>query len=179
MDYKAQLDIFFNEFHQFFDEQAPQVIADTAVQHFQERFIKKDWDGQPWPALSKAYKPSRGTMMLRSRALMASVRPGTVSPALVSIIAGSSKVPYARVHNEGETIHRMARSETFVRNRHTRGKLGKMFGGMGAFRKGTAPGRGLTFKAYDIKIPKRQFMGHSQQLEDNIRSRLTGLYNLK
>lgn len=171
--FKQQLDNYFDKFHEFFDEEVPKIVANSATEHFKERFSKKGWDGKKWPALSKKYKPKRGSMMVRSGALVGSIRPTLESKELVIVEAGSSKVPYAKAHNEGESIYHAAKSETFVRNRHKTGKKGKMFGGMGAFKKGTTPGKGLTFKAYTVKMPKRQFMGYSKGLYELITKRIT------
>lgn len=85
--------------------------------------------------------------------------------------------PYAAVHNFGGTINRTARSETFVRNRHTTGKRGKMFGGMGAFAKGTTRGRGQTYRAYSYQMPRRQFIGRHPELLKTLRN--TSLTHLK
>ncbi|RZK37833.1 MAG: hypothetical protein EOO61_08515 [Hymenobacter sp.] len=90
----------------------------------------------------------------------------------------NSKVPYAQIHNEGGIIARNARSEIFVRNRYKIGAKGKAFGGQGLYKKGIKTGdgkktlQGLTFKAYTIKIPQRQFMGHSAILNKRIIKRL-------
>ncbi|HMR18392.1 MAG TPA: hypothetical protein PKA53_03750, partial [Sphingobacterium sp.] len=65
-------------------------------------------------------------------------------------------------------INRAARSETFIRNRHTTGKKGKMFGGMGAFKKGTTPGQGQTYKAYSITMPVRKFLGPHPKLKQHL-----------
>jgi hypothetical protein len=79
-------------------------------------------------------------------------------------------VPYARVHNEGETINRPARSETFVRNRYTKGPKSKYFGGQGAYKKGTTPGQGLSFKAYSYQMPARPFLKNTPALRAHLRN---------
>lgn len=74
-------------------------------------------------------------------------------------------------------INKAARSETFVRNRYTKGPKSKAFGGMGLFKKGTTAGKGLTFKAHSVTIPQRQFMGKSAMLNAKIMTRLAAYYN--
>jgi hypothetical protein len=66
-----------------------------------------------------------------------------------------------------------ARTETFVRNRYKRGAKGKMFGGMGAFKKGTVAGQGQTYKEYSVKMPQRQYMGESAYLTKIIGRKIT------
>jgi phage gpG-like protein len=161
--FEQQLNSFFDRFNQYFDEEVPAIIAESANEHYRERFVKKDWDGKAWPALSKKYKPKRGTMMVRSANLLNSVRPTTVSKSMVIVSAGSSKVPYAQVHNEGGQISRAARSETFMRNRSKKGK----------FKRGTKDNvKGFSFSAYSYSMPQRQFMGHSAGLNQLITKRI-------
>ncbi|MCH5690024.1 hypothetical protein LWM68_40865 [Niabella sp. W65] len=76
---------------------------------------------------------------------------------------GSLGVPYASIHNQGGQISQAARSETFVRNRYKRGAKGKMFGGMGHLKR-YYQGRGQSYKARVINMPKRQFIGASPAL---------------
>jgi len=148
----------------------PQMIAETAVEFYKESFRNKGFDGIPWKPTKKTVR--KGSLMVRSGALVASIRPGSVTPDKVTIQAGSSKVPYAKIQNEGGKISRAARTETFVRNRYTTGKKGKMFGGMGAYKKGTTAGRGLTFKAHSYNFPARPFMGQSALLNQRIIDRI-------
>ncbi len=167
MDNKQKLTDFFNRFNQYFDEQVPVIIAETANEVFRESFVKKEFDGKAWPALNKSYKPKSGTMMVRSSNLVNSIRPTTISPQKVIMSAGSSKVPYARVHNEGDQISRVARSETFMRNRVKKG-INK-----GRFKRGaTNNTQGYSFKAYKYSMPQRQFMGYSKELNQRIIKRI-------
>lgn len=179
MNSEQQINSFFAKQKQFFDHQAPGIISKTAVEYYKESFRKKGFDGKPWPALSKGYKPKRGSMMVRSSKLMNSVRDSLTTPERVVISAGNSKIPYARIHNEGGVINRAARSETFVRNRFKRGKKSKAFGGLGLFKKGTTAGRGLTFKSFTTRMPQRQFMGYSFELNERIIKRIKAAYKSK
>ncbi|MDO9554540.1 phage virion morphogenesis protein [Rhodonellum sp.] len=176
---KQEIEAFFQEHKRFFDKQAPAIIAKTAVEYYKARFTEKNWDGNAWPEISKTYKPKRGSLMVRSSKLMNSIRDTQTTQTKVVISAGNSKVPYAKIHNEGGTITRGARSETFVRNRYKKGPKSKAFGGMGLFRKGVEPGKGLSFKAYTISIPKRQFMGYAASLNEKIIQRFKDAYKFK
>lgn len=176
---EQQINKFFAKHQKFFQKDAPAIIAKTAVEYYKESFRTKGFDGKPWPALSKRYKPKRGSMMVRSSKLMNSIRDTQTTPERVVISAGNSQIPYARIHNEGGQIQRAARSEIFVRNRHTRGKKAKAFGGMGLYKKGTTAGKGLTFKAYTVRIPQRQFMGHALALNKRIIDRFKAAYQFK
>jgi len=71
--------------------------------------------------------------------------------------------PYAQVHNEGGTVSKGARSETFVRNRGTNNR----------FAPGTTAGKGFSFKESSFQMPKRQFMGPSKKLEEKIVEKIT------
>lgn len=172
MNYQDQINNFFAEFNKFFDEAAPLIIEETAIEYFKESFISKSFDGEKWPALSKNYKPKRGSMMVRTSALVNSIRPVVTTPSRVLISAGNSKVSYAKVHNEGGLVTRNTRSETFVRNRFGKGiKKGK-------FKRGTTPGQGFTFKASSYNMPQRQFMGHAKELNQRIINRIKAQYKL-
>ncbi|MGV3705437.1 MAG: hypothetical protein ACO1NU_08665 [Arcticibacter sp.] len=177
MNNAQKLTAWLNRIEHHLYNSVPTIIAETSTEYFKESFRTKSFNGVKWKETKR--KVSRGSLMVRSGALVSTIKPSLVSSERVRISAGSSRVPYARVHNEGGLIRRASRSETFVRNRHTRGKKGKMFGGMGAFRKGTTPGQGLTFKAYEYRMPQRQFMGHSAILNKRIIMRIKGAFDIK
>ncbi|MCH7400114.1 phage virion morphogenesis protein [Belliella sp. DSM 107340] len=178
-DANAQLDKFFREHNKFFDNKAPAIISKTAVEYYKDSFRRKGFDGNQWAPYSKRYKPKGGSLMVKSSKLVNSIREAERTPNKVVISAGNSKVPYARIHNEGGEIRKAARSETFIRNRHTKGKKAKAFGGMGLYKKGTTAGKGLTFKAHVIQMPKRQYMGAAIQLNQNIIARIKAAYKFK
>lgn len=165
---KYKIDTFFQEFQNKVMQIQANVVQDigtAVVNDSLENFEKQAFTNNPWPKRKNKKDQSRA-LLVKSGRLRRSVRVIASSPTSVTI---GSDVPYAGVHNDGGMINRAARSETFVRNRHKRGKLGKMFGGMGAFRKGTTPGKGLTFKAYSYNMPRRRFLGMSTKLHKEIR----------
>lgn len=172
MPVRHNIDSSFSQLQNFLSIQVPQIVLQTAQESFKQNFNKKSFDGNLWPETKKPVK--KGTLMVRSRALLNSVRGTVVSSSLVRMIAGSPEVPYARIHNEGGKISRAARSETFTRNRAKAGKR------KGQFRKGTSDGQGFSFKAYSYNMPQRQFMGPSAQLSKEIKDNIAAAFkNLK
>jgi phage gpG-like protein len=153
------LDNFFKRLDTDFARRAvPRIIAENATEFYKERFsLKVDVDGKPWLDTAKPVK--RGSLMVRSGALMASVKPSVVTEERVRISAGSTKVPYAKPHNEGEIINipvtPQMRKFAWAMNYKTKEDYWK--------------GLALTKKqTLTIKLPKRQFMGHSNLLNDKL-----------
>lgn len=171
MNSKEDLEAWFAKFEHRMNTQVPELVAQTATEHFKESFVKKSFDGVPWQDTKKPVK--RGSLMVRTGQLMGSIRPSLVSADRVTISAGSSRVPYAQVHNEGGIITRKPRSETFQRNRYQSGKQ------KGRFKGGTTSGQGFTFKESSFTMPKRQFMGYTEDLKRVIIKRLTNHFNNK
>jgi phage gpG-like protein len=170
IDNKRNIESFFNGLTANIREKAPTVIAETAVEYYKESIITGKFDGVPFKPLSQAYlkakRRNRDKVLYLNGLLWASIRPAEVSADRVVISAGSSKVPYARIHNEGGVIVHNARSETFVRNRHASGKR------KGLFKKGTKPGQGHQYRSYTVNIPQRRFMGYAAELNERIMNRL-------
>lgn len=171
MNNQQSLEAWFANFEHRISTEVPSLLAETATEYFKESFAKKSFDGLAWQDTKKPVK--RGSLMVRTGQLMGSIRPSLVSADRVTISAGSSKVPYAQVHNEGGIITRKPRSETFQRKRFQSGKQ------KGRFKGGTISGQGFTFKESSFTMPKRQFMGHSAELNNIITKRLTNHFNAK
>jgi len=100
---------------------------------------------------------------MRNNNLFASVRPSVVNANNVRISAGSSKVPYARVHNEGLRV---------MGSRYVRGFQNTNFMGTGR----RVQIRPHTRKV-DYLMPRRQFMGHSPILNKLLRNELITYFN--
>ncbi|MEG1464784.1 MAG: phage virion morphogenesis protein [Mucinivorans sp.] len=145
---------------------APVIIAQTAVEHYKERFTKKEWDGVQWVAAKDP--PSYGSLMVRSGALMSTIRPKVISDNEVIISAGGAKVPYARIHNQGGVIqHPGGTASRKIDNRFVWVANNKI------------AGQDLPrTKAHKITIPQRQFMGYSKILNKKILERLKPLCKL-
>ncbi|WP_316777764.1 phage virion morphogenesis protein [Pedobacter antarcticus] len=169
-----KLNAFFNRFDGKIREHIPGIIAETAIRNFRRSFQTKSFNGKTWKEAK--HTPKKGSLMLRKGFLAGSIRDIT-TPNRVRIVAGARLIPYAKIHNEGGVINRAARTETFVRNRYVRGPKSKYFGGMGAFKKGKTAGKGLTFKAYKIVMPQRQFMGHTEELNREIKKAIWQEFN--
>ncbi len=159
MTNQDKINIYFNKL-QAGIEHVPAIVANTAIENFQDNFFKQSFDGIPW--LKVKNKPNDHTTLRASGKLFNSINAKLISSNRVIISAGGSQIPYARIHNEGGTITRDARSETFVRNRDAKKR----------FTKGTTKGRGFTFSAYTYTMPKRQYMGITETLKNQIRDRI-------
>jgi len=137
----------------------PKVMGNEAVNFSLDRFKNQSWldtTADPWKPRTKKDKKNAGrSLLIQTGRLRRSVRVISIGETKVSI---GTDVPYARIHNYGGTIQRHARSETFLRNRLTRGA------NKGRFKKGVKAGKGFSFKAGTITMPRRQFIGRSQAL---------------
>lgn len=128
----------------------PKLVAEEAAEYSRRRFAEKNFDGKPWKPLSKNYHPTRGTLLVRSGALLNSVRVVSVSQEKVVIGAGNSKVNYAKAHNEGF-------SGSVVVKTHSRRMKG---------------GKTVRVKSHNrrMNIPRRQFMGNCPELERKLKT---------
>lgn len=166
MSNQQTINQFFAQFNQKLEQaqqQLPDLVGTEVVNHALENFKNESFETSKWPA--RKDKKNTRKLLIKSGALRRSV--SIISTGHNSVIVGSD-LPYAAVHNNGGTINRAARSETFVRNRHKTGKKGKMFGGMGAFKRGITPGRGQTYKAYSTTMPQRKFLGATPKLKEQL-----------
>lgn len=136
----------------------PRIIAEGATEFFKERLIEKNWEGVPY-APYKGKEPSRGSLMMRSPGgLFSTIHPSEESPDKVTISAGGAKVPYARVHNEGQRVRGLAYVRPYTHN--------NLFG------KGKRAQIKAHVRKFDFKMPKRQFIGHSNRLNARLRMRI-------
>lgn len=167
MKYEQQINAWFNNFEHRFDTAVPNIIAETAVEFFQDSFKKQAWDGVPWQPLSPKYAAKKtrgkGRILTASGILQRSIRPSVVRPERVRISAGNSKAPYARVHNEGLSVRGTAKVRAYTnRNFMGKGKPQKI--------------RAHT-RAFNYTMPRRQFMRHSPFLNQTLINRLTKAFN--
>ena len=139
-------------------EALPAIIGNEAVNYSLDAFSSESWDGKPWQK-RKSKKDSNRALLVQSGRLKRSIR--VISTTATSIRIGTD-VPYAAVHNNGGQISKPERTESFKRNRYTKGPKSMYFGGLGAFKKGTTPGEGLTFRAHSFNMPQRQFLGNTR-----------------
>jgi phage gpG-like protein len=141
-----------------FFTQFPKKAGEMALHDVAENFRTESFDGVKWAPRKKKDVRTRALLVKTGR-LKRSVRIARTSNNSVTV---TSNVPYAEIHNQGGSITLNARSELFKRNRNTKGN------NKGKFTKGTTAGKGATYKQGSIKIPKRQFMGMSKNLQKQI-----------
>jgi phage gpG-like protein len=167
MNYQQNIDVFFKAFNQKFNDIIPNIIAETATEYYQFNFKKQSFDGTPWQPLSANYAKrktrGRGRILTATGKLQRSIRPTLVTPAKIVISAGNTNVPYARVHNEGLRVSGVRSVRTY-KNRNFMGK-----------------GKPVQIKAHsrtvNFKMPKRQFIGVSNELNKLLHQRLTKALN--
>ena len=152
-------------------DKAPALVAETALEHFQQSIIKKQWDGKPYqPYKNKKREPSRGALMNRTGNLLRSNKIVYANPTGARLSAGSSKVPYARAHNEGLTIQHKARTSIVTHKQYKRGK----YKGKTLFAKNNdraTYSQKANVGAYSVTMPARTFMAKSPSLLRDIKTR--------
>jgi phage gpG-like protein len=141
----------------------PIEVGDEAVSHFQSNFPEQGFDGQRWKPRKNDKTPGRA-ILTKSGRLKRSIRRKLATFAKIVI---STDVPYAKIHNEGGTINHPGGSKTlsFV----SKGKS-KRFGKTSTEKQRsriTLQSKSTT-AAYQIKMPKRQFMGDSKKLNEKV-----------
>lgn len=167
MSAEQQINAWFNKFENRLSIDTPRIIAETAVEYFQNRFLpqNQDWDKVKWKTPNQPYfsKKTRGKgrTLYASGDLEKSIHPSVVSASRIRI--SSSGVPYARIHNEGLSVRGTAKVRAFTnRNFMGKGKPQKI--------------RAHT-RAFNYTMPRRQFMGHSKFLNQILIDRLTKAFN--
>lgn len=147
-------------------QQLPNIVAEKATAFFKHTFVTKEWNGVLWKAAN--HPPKRGSLMDRSGNLVNSIQPKSVSPEQIVISAGNSKVPYAKIHNEGGIIRHPGGERKMTFKKYTKGK----YAGKTLFHKNNQHatfGKKVTISGHEINMPKRQFMGDSSQLAEQLK----------
>lgn len=142
------------------------LASEEAVNEFKYNFVREGFRGD---AGVKFWKPRKKKTKGAYRKIL--FKTGTLSRALKAApIANIARVindtPYSEVHNEGLTINhpggtRINHFKTFKSGKNKGKKLFAKAGKAHYGQKNHA-------KAYTIKMPKRQFMGTSKPLLNNI-----------
>jgi phage gpG-like protein len=162
-----RINLYFDRFNARFDQLVPNIVAETAVEFYGQRFIEQNWEGAPWQPLSAKYAAKktkgRGRILTRTAALQRSIRPSTVSANRVTVSAGGRNIPYARVHNEGQQITGVRKVRTYTNTNF-----------MGSGRRVQIPAHTRTV---NYRMPQRRFMGPSRTLNKLIRARLIAAFN--
>lgn len=154
----SRINVWFNRFDERFAE-APIIIGATAVEHFKENFAKQSWNGVPWP---KRKDKLTHPLMRKNNLLFSSIKTSFTSPEKVIVSAGSPKVSYARIHNEGGRVMGIRNVRTYTNSKF-----------MG---KGPVQIKAHT-RRVDFMMPRRQFMGYSSILNEQIMQRLKRHFN--
>ena len=143
------------ELGSYIHSKAPRIVGNMGVDHFRENFDQQGFVNngvQPWP--ERKTDTGRRILTGETRELENSIE----YQASSGRVSWGSEVPYASIHNRGgkTKAHEI---------RARRGKALKFAGRGGDVyrRKVNHPGS---------NIPKRQFIGHSQELIDKIDQRL-------
>lgn len=151
MSNQQNIDVFFQQFAhriQAAQQKLPDIIGTEVINSAADNFREEAYFGEKWKP--RKDKRNKRKLLVKSGILHRSPRVVRSQPGLVIV---GSDVPYAAIHNDGGSINRAARSETFVRNRVKRGAR------KGSFRRGTTAGRGQTYRSYTINMPRRRFLG--------------------
>jgi phage gpG-like protein len=152
----------------------PDIVAETATEYFKESFTLKEFDKNPWEPAKR--KKTTGSLMIESGNLVNSIRPAVISRERVVISAGNDKVEYAKAHNEGysgpvvipahsrKTNPRSVEVPEYTRKNGSTVKAHTW----------QLPGGEQQVKEHTINqnIPKREFMGNSDELFDMIKERI-------
>lgn len=157
-------------------------IAKTEVENLiKDNFKNEGFAGEKWKKRSTKNRsdrnnPSQNRALLigESRQLFRSIKVEIAGKSTLRIV---SSVPYAKIHNEGGTISHpggtpyITTANTAGRARGSRARLRSFGSKQAVFLKkdGTYP-EGVKFtKPHTINMPKRQFMGKSDRLEESIK----------
>jgi hypothetical protein len=167
-------------------------VGNTAKVFFVESFRKQGFDDQSvqkWKKRQVSERKGRGSkksaaelgtvrsvkagraILVKTGDLRRSIKRNPANRAALSIKI-STDLPYAKVHNDGETINVSGRKGSGTITRSIRGSAGFKDGKFtrGRAKKVTFQGKEYTTGAYSIKMPKRQFMGDSYNLNKKVKA---------
>ena len=145
-------------------EQFPIRAGNIAKNHFLDSFKTESWEGDKW----ESRKPNPFETNKKRRALL--VGSATLKRSIQRVESGlgfvkvATNVPYAEIHNEGGTI---TQTPTFKQRMFFSHASDAFYArkNMQEGRKFAAMSRATKIV---IKIPKRQYMGHSDTLNRKI-----------
>lgn len=159
-------------------QKLPVQTANTALNHFLDNFKTQSWEGQKWKARSGWADRNEGRAILHDTGILKGALTKTASANRAKVYVASPADKYADIHNEGGSI-RLAPTSQRIK------WAWAMY-----YNDQTATGKALykaialkmqSGKSLNIKIPKRQFIGHSdklnQKLQDKIHKQLTNIWN--
>jgi phage gpG-like protein len=148
-------------------EKAPRVIGVMGVNHFKQSFQMQrfnDVGSQPWQPTASG-KTSNILIGKQSGALRNSLQ---TEQADLAMIRWAAKRPYAKLHNEGGTVHPR------VTPQMRKFAWAKYYEARNTTEKNKWRGLALTKKdKLTIRIPQRQFIGRSHAFETKINTWFT------
>jgi hypothetical protein len=165
-------------------------VGNTAKVFFVDSFRKQGWDDksvQKWKKRQLSERKGRGSkksadggvrsvkagraILVKTGDLRRSIKRNPANRAALSIKI-STDLPYAKVHNDGETINVSGRKGSGTITRSIRGSGGFKDGKFtkGRAKRVTFQGKEYTTGSYAIKMPKRQFMGDSYNLNEKVKA---------
>lgn len=134
----------------------PKIAAIEAERYFTRSFREEKWEGKKWEPLKdgdKAKRSDRRGLLVKSGRLMRGFQRGYAMGKYAVAVVNAT--PYAPVHNEGLRV----RGVQNVRAHHRR---------QGNSRTQVSSHT----RKVDFKMPQRQFMGNSAQLNKLIRRKI-------
>ena len=141
----------------------PKRVAAVAERHFKESFRQQGFTDSSFSRWRPTKNGKANRTLKKSGRLMNSVRVAHATWNRIQVVAGGQHVPYAKIHNEGGTIHRQATRRAHFRKKH-----------MANTRRGTVMRNATMVRRHQVMmnthIPKRQFMGRSRAMELKMRS---------
>jgi len=128
----------------------PDVVANEALDYFKECFVKKEFDGTKW-----VKSDTNSDTLVQSGKLRDSLYIKEATDENIEIVTESE---YSKIHNEGGTITvTKAMSKFFWSKFYATGNV--IYKRMAL--------------AKEVTIPKRQFLGESQELNERIKQTIT------
>lgn len=147
----------------YINDDVPQVIGTEAVKHFKANFANEGFDGNKWA-------DRKTKVRLQKKILTGQGGGDHLGDSIDFKVAGKNitiytdKV-YAQIHNEGGEISVTPQMKKFFWAKSMEAKEGGDLDAAQQFK--------YMALSKTIKIPKREFMGNSEQLNTNITDKIT------
>jgi phage gpG-like protein len=164
-------------------ENAHRYAGSEAVKFFKESFVKQGFTDKSFEAWQKTANPLAGKRTLyKQGVLMQSIRKVQETPERIVV---ESDTPYSEIHNEGGeiTVTKAMKAHFWKLYYSYAGKVKKLQSGKDSRSKSNqklnaqaefCKHLALMKEGAKIKIPKRQFMGHSDTLVKQFDNWFTG-----
>ena len=167
MNNQQKIDAYFAAFQQRIQsvqQRLAEPVANEVINATLDNFKNESFDGKPWPK-RKSKKDQSRQLLVKSGRLRRSPRMIASSPMSVSV---GSDLAYAAIHNYGGNISHPGRTAPLAFKTFTRGKRkGRTLFARNDSRATFA--RMSTSGPYDIPMPRRQFLGITKGLTENIK----------